>query len=697
MKHNTFTRKWIALLMALAMLLNAGFAAAEAQPAEQPAELFGFPWTNVSVTGNLPAEKPKATDDLYAAVNYDTIAEHQDGNAFAPMLTAEQDQKETLLRLIRDTSVNTPELEALRTFFALAADGAALAKADMSEADPYIARIMAAGSLQELNAVLLADDFPFSPYIFMIVTPDNLKGNNIVTVTPALSLTDDPIPGLEHYDGPISDNNRFQLKAAALNQVVYAIPVIMKMNITTDMTQAAAIIISMYNTEASYVSKIPNTKAILDSPYGAYAELNAFLTWEELDERCPSFPLTATLKKFGKDKSPVICTSAPDWLNALNDLWKEENLETLKTLTAFKVFMECAPYMSQDIANFIRMASGQETLIGDANGYNACIRTLTLSPLVAKLYAEYGLGSAVQEKLTGITGELVEVYRKLYTETTWISEASRANALEKLDNMVLNVLKPEAGYIDFSGLKLKPAEEGGTLMDAYLAIKDYRNGLENSLIGRPASADMVWRATSPAAVNAFYDPLTNSINILPAFVNSSYWWEGISDMEILGGIGTVIGHEMSHGFDFLGSQINAYGEGKPILEAEDVQNFIDRVDKIVAYYDSIEALPGMPTPGNSLKMENTADLMGVKAAATLAASRENADMKAFFEMYAKLYTIVMPLELAMTYLQIDTHAPMYLRVNVNARMIPQFADAFGVKEGDGMYVKPEDRLTLWGD
>ena len=231
MKHNTFTRKWIALLMALAMLLNAGFAAAEAQPAEQPAELFGFPWTNVSVTGNLPAEKPKATDDLYAAVNYDTIAEHQDGNAFAPMLTAEQDQKETLLRLIRDTSVNTPELEALRTFFALAADGAALAKADMSEADPYIARIMAAGSLQELNAVLLADDFPFSPYIFMIVTPDNLKGNNIVTVTPALSLTDDPIPGLEHYDGPISDNNRFQLKAAALNQVVYAIPVIMKMNI----------------------------------------------------------------------------------------------------------------------------------------------------------------------------------------------------------------------------------------------------------------------------------------------------------------------------------------------------------------------------------------------------------------------------------------------------------------------------------
>lgn len=154
---------------------------------------------------------------------------------------------------------------------------------------------------------------------------------------------------------------------------------------------------------------------------------------------------------------------------------------------------------------------------------------------------------------------------------------------------------------------------------------------------------------------------------------------------------------MSHGFDFLGSQINAYGEGKPILEAEDVQNFIDRVDKIVAYYDSIEALPGMPTPGNSLKMENTADLMGVKAAATLAASRENADMKAFFEMYAKLYTIVMPLELAMTYLQIDTHAPMYLRVNVNARMIPQFADAFGVKEGDGMYVKPEDRLTLWGD
>ena len=95
-------------------------------------------------------------------------------------------------------------------------------------------------------------------------------------------------------------------------------------------------------------------------------------------------------------------------------------------------------------------------------------------------------------------------------------------------------------------------------------------------------------------------------------------------------------------------------------------------------------------------MENTADLMGVKAAAILAASKENADMKAFFEMYAKLYVQVIDADYAAMLLQQDTHAPNILRVNVNAQMTPEFYEAFGVQEGDGMYVKPEDRLVVWG-
>lgn len=286
--------------------------------------------------------------------------------------------------------------------------------------------------------------------------------------------------------------------------------------------------------------------------------------------------------------------------------------------------------------------------------------------------------------------------RLQFFETEWISEETRANALEKLDNMTLNILGPKDGYIDFSGLQLKSSDEGGTLLSNYLAIKKYRNELENAMIGRPATADIIWRVTSTAIPNAFYDPMTNSINIMPAFINGLNWWDGITEMEIIGGLGTVIGHEISHGFDFYGSQFNGYGEPTPILADDDLENFLNRVNQIVAYYDGLTVLPGIATPGNDLKMENTADLMGVKAAAILAASKENADMKTFFEMYAKLYVQVTEYYIAVMFMQLDTHAPNVLRVNVNAQMTPEFYEAFGVQEGDGMYLKPEDRLVVWG-
>ena len=198
------------------------------------------------------------------------------------------------------------------------------------------------------------------------------------------------------------------------------------------------------------------------------------------------------------------------------------------------------------------------------------------------------------------------------------------------------------------------------------------------------------------ASDAFYDPVTNSINIMPAFINGLNWWDGITEMEIIGGLGTVIGHEMSHGFDFYGSQFNGYGEPTPILADDDLEKFQNRVNQIVAYYDGLTVLPSIATPGNDLKMENTADLMGVKAAAILAASKENADMKTFFEMYAKLYAQITEYYIAVMLMQLDTHAPNVLRVNVNAQMTPEFYEAFGVQEGDGMYLKPEDRLVVWG-
>ncbi|MBR0513378.1 MAG: M13 family metallopeptidase [Clostridia bacterium] len=693
MKSNVMTRKWIVLLMALAMLLNVGFAAGEAQPQEE--ELFGSPWINSSVIGNVLPEKPEAKDDLFQSANYETILAHQE--TYLPLYEAGAAIQGAVLSMIGDETAADPEMQAMRTMFTQASDDEGLSRTGWTEADAYVEKILAASTLEELNSALLAEDFPFSPYILMMAMPESMRKNNVIYLMPALAMADDPMGGMiEYYDAEATDSDQFYQKMMQLNQGLNSFVVLNHMGKGEDNTALLAAEMELYNMEMSYIGKIPKTKAILSEAYGYAAESHKYLTAEELDALCPSFPLTATLKKFGKDASSVYSVDNPEWISALNDLWKEENLDKLKTLTAWKVLTECSPYMTQEPFNFIRNGMQQATLSGTENGWSVVSHNQVFSPLIAKLYAEKVLGSEVKDQLTEMTKGLIEVYRQICTETEWICEETRVNALEKLDNMTLNILEPKDGYIDFSGLQLKSSEEGGTLLGNYLAIKKYRNDLENAMIGQPATADMAWRETSPAVTNAFYDPLTNSINIMPVFINGLNWWDGITEMEILGGLGTVIGHEMSHGFDFYGSQFNAYGEPTPILADDDVEDFVNRADQIVAYYDGLTVLPGIPTPGNNLKMENAADLMGLKAAAILAASKENADMKAFFEMFAKLYAQVTDLNMAEMIMQIDTHAPNILRVNVNAQMTPEFYEAFGVQEGDGMYVKPEDRLVVWG-
>ena len=686
MKHPV--SRWFALLAALILALGTGLAAAETQSAEN-AELFGSPWINSNVAGNLPDEAPSPRDDLYLSVNYDGLKAHQEEMAYIPLNSSSQ-LKPAILEMIHDESFTAPGMDQLRIFWNQAADDETLKAQGLDEVMAYISRIQAAGSIAELNDVLLADDFPFSPYLVMSVTPESLRGRNIASIMPALSLSDDPMNGVEVYNSPISDPNDFNTKATRLNLAPRLMPSLLLIGVSEE--DAAAQAMNFYNTEYAYAGFYPRTEAITTMEYGSAANFNLILTPEETETLCSSFPLMGTLKKFGKDASPAFSIGTREWLTALDGLWTEENLDTLKALTAFKVMMECSSYVSQEIFNLY----SPTPVIAEGNAMNACDRAPTFSVLLAQLYAENILGSGVQEKLIEVTHGLLEEYRKLFNETEWISENTRAAALEKIDNVQLNILGPANGYLDFSGLQLKTTEEGGTLLQNYLAVRAYRNELENRMLGQPASPDLFWRISTPTLVNCFYDPISNSINILPSFVNPQIWFDGISDAQILGGLGIVIGHELGHGFDFLGSQFNGYGEAEAFLLGDDIENFMDRVSKIEEYFNGITVFPGVTADGNRQRVENGADLTGVRVALSLATSLEGADLKEFFSMYAKMYEQVLSPAVAPMMMGMDTHAPNYLRINVISQMMPEYAETYGVTEGDGMYVKPEDRLVIWG-
>ena len=686
MKH--MKRRFSALLALLLVLALATGALAEALPA--PAELFGRPWYNISIIGNLPDSAADAADDLYSYYNYDFVAAHQDAAANA-VLGGDGEIRAAVKEALADTSLNDPSVEQLRIFYEQAMDTETRKKGDgLMELQPYLSAVANAETLEQLNAAILSEDFPFSPFVELVVANDYVTGTNCVNIGANLAFSDEPAT----YDPP-TDVMDWQVKLMAMGEKYQSLTIAYMMG-GQDQVAAGSAASSVVDTERNWAVYADSATHYTAKEYGAYAEDTKSMTLNDLEILCPHFPLKETLAKFGKDKSERFVVIAPEWLAALDAFWTEENLNALRELIVAKVMMECLPYLDRTKYNEQLAVLGSDPETPEANAWKVCTDTKTFSHLAAKLYTERGLGARAKERLTAMAKGLVDTLGGLISETKWISEDARARALAKTQSMKLNILEPEGGYQDFSTLSLLKTEEGGTLLTNYLRIKAWWNEQDNALLGTPGLSRLTWVAMSPVMTNAFYDPASNSINILPGYLTGGKYTDDISEIKLIGAVGTAIGHEISHGFDFYGSQFDADAAPNPLYTEADETAFLALVQKVVDYYSTIEVLPGLYEDGNMLKAEAVADLVGMKVALTYARSLGYTDLEPVFRADAEFYAQTSDQNTAMVLMKIDTHPAQYLRVNVNAQMMDEFYETFDVKESNNMYIAPESRLRIWG-
>lgn len=682
-------KKWITVPAALLLVIvmTAG-ALAEALPA--PAELFGKPWYNTTVFGNLPESAPKAADDLYSCYNYDFAAAHQN----APANASRGDSTDVFAAMkdaLADESADDPALKQLRIFYEQALDTETRKKGNgMDELLPWLKRVADAKSLQQLEEVILAEDFPFCPFMKLYVSNDFATGTNCVNIAINLTVSDEPA----YYDPP-KDPLDMQIKILAMGEKFQSL-VCLYLMCGLDMDNAATAAMGVVNMERTWALLGDSPLHYTEREYGACAKDTRSLTLDELAAYCPHFPLKETLKKFGKDQSERYVCTAPQWLTALDGVWTEENLNSLRELIMAKVMLECSPYIDRSAYSQALAALGTPAETPEANAWAVCSDPGTFGQLIARLYTERVLGNKVKDRLTEMAKGLLEEMRGLISETAWVSEEARARAIEKTESMKLNILEPEGGYLDYSDLSLRTSEEGGTLLDNYFRIKAWRNEADNARIGTPGLSRLTWDLTSPVKCNAYYDPASNSINILPGYLSGGKYADDMSDLDLLGSIGTTIGHEISHGFDFIGSQFDASGAPALLFTKEDEAAFLARVKKLTDYFSTIEILPDVYENGDLLKVEAAADLIGLRLALSHAKRLGYLDLEPFFGSYARLYAMTSDMMSATTLAVIDTHPAQYLRVNVNAQMMDEFHETYGVKEGNNMYVAPESRLRIWG-
>lgn len=402
-------------------------------------------------SGNIPEEAPAAVDDLILHYAYDTVKEHQSAaDQYNGMRRTAGELKEFLTAYIQDGSNDSHELQQLRIFYDQAADFDALKEAGLSELQPFLDMAAGAQSIEELNAVLTSEDFPFNPWTILVVgaMAQDRDDNNGIYIHPNLLFA-----GLQAEEMLVdSDDPVVQtIRQAMLMQNVMAVTdLLTAMGIPSDETSKLGN--EMLALEKSYGS-LCNTNDERLQEYGAYADSVDLYTLDELGEKYQNFPITGILAKYGKDKAQIYPVQFADWIAALDGLWTEENLELLKCMTQVKILMECKNLIDPDIFQVSRAALKQPDPEPQDQAYAACDKSMTFAQLLAKTYVEECLGQETVDRLTVMAQSLIDTYKDLIDTTSWMGEESQQKIQDKLSNIRLNILYPDGGYFSFDDLE----------------------------------------------------------------------------------------------------------------------------------------------------------------------------------------------------------------------------------------------------
>ena len=321
---------------------------------------------------------------------------------------------------------------------------------------------------------------------------------------------------------------------------------------------------------------------------------------------------------------------------------------------------------------------------------------------IGKLYVEKYFPESSKQHMVRLVKNLQTALAQRIDEATWMSPATKEQAKDKLSNFIVKVGYPDT-WRDFSGLQI---DEKLSLFENMCNVAEF---LSHDYINRKVNKPVdkaEWQMT-PQTVNAYYNPTTNEICFPAAILQPPFFDPNADDAVNYGGIGGVIGHEMSHGFDDQGSQFDKYGNQNDWWTAADKKNFEARTKVLVDFFSSIEALPGKKINGKLTLGENIGDNGGLNIAFR---ALQN-DLKAnpalnktidgftpeqrFFLSWATVWAGNARPEFIDRQIKTDPHSPAEARVNAALPQIDAWYKAFNVKKGDKLFLDKKKRANIW--
>lgn len=430
------------------------------------------------------------------------------------------------------------------------------------------------------------------------------------------------------------------------------------------------------------------TKNLIDEQYNVY-------TVAELNNLAPNLNLPEIMNYMGIDKANKIILEDPEWLKAFNKLYNKENLPLIKNYIEIVNLLYASNYLSEDFENANKeYASNMLGITGNVSKEEEAVDNVNsmMGMAIGRLYSEKYVPEKTKKDVESITKDIIAVYKKRIDNLDWMSSQTKKNAIDKLDKLKIKIAYPDS-WNDYSKLDIKSYEEGGSLFQNAMTLRIFERDKMFNKINKLVDKDE--DKFKPQTVNAFYSATENSI-IIPGGIIQGHFYDVNTPKEVnLGGIGVIIGHEISHAFDNTGAQYDSDGNLNNWWTEEDYKEFMQKTQKVANFYSQIEAMPGEKLDGNLTVGENIADIGGVSCLLDILGEMNNANYKAFFESYAVTWRQITTKEYATYASIIDVHSPNKVRVNAVLPQFQKFYDTYGITEKDGMYVKPGDRIGIW--
>lgn len=422
----------------------------------------------------------------------------------------------------------------------------------------------------------------------------------------------------------------------------------------------------------------------------------------ELSSVSPAIDWTAYLNEVGYGDLEEILLSQPSYVTGLGTLLEDVSLDDWKTYMKWQVLTSYAGLLSEDfVAENFAFFSG--TLNGIEENRPRWKRAVgategALGEAIGKRYVELYFPPENKARMEQMVKNLISAYDIAIRNLSWMSDETKQAALTKLNKFTYKIGYPDE-WRDYTALQVIKGDLVGNSMRSAAFSYDR----EINKLGGPVDRNE-WGMT-PQTVNAYYNPQKNEIVFPAAILQPPFFNVDAEDAVNYGGIGAVIGHEISHGFDDQGSQYDGDGNLEMWWTEEDRAKFEALASQLAAQYDQYEPVPGYFVNGKFTLGENIADLGGLTIAHQaylLSLDGKDAPViegmtgdQRLFAGWGQIWRRKYREENLLNRLKTDPHSPSEYRANGVVTNIPQFYSAYDVEPEDGMYTEPEERIKIW--